>query len=49
MAPNLASWLRWVGWSGRSERQHEVIVERIVERVAPAETFPVLMKANYYD
>jgi hypothetical protein len=40
---------RWAGQRGRSERQPEVIVERIVERAAPVGNFPVLTKTNYYD
>jgi hypothetical protein len=40
---------QWAGRRGRSERQHEVIVERIVERAAPAGNFPVLTKTNYYN
>jgi hypothetical protein len=40
---------QWVGRRGRSERQPEVVVERIVERAAPAGNFPVLMKTNYYE
>jgi hypothetical protein len=39
-----------VGQRGRTERQRfEVIVERIVERVASMGNFPVLTKTNYYD
>jgi hypothetical protein len=37
---------RWAGRRGRNER---VVVERVVERVAPAGNFPVLSKTNYYD
>jgi hypothetical protein len=40
---------RWEGWRSRSERQPEVIVERIVEWAAPVRNFLVLMKTNYYD
>jgi hypothetical protein len=40
---------RWAGWRGRSERQPEVVVERIIERAAPVGNFPVLTKTNYYD
>jgi hypothetical protein len=35
----------WVGWHGRSDRQHEIIVEW----EALTGNFPVLMKINYYD
>jgi hypothetical protein len=39
-----------VGQRGRTERQRfEVVVERIVERVASMGNFPVLTKTNYYD
>ena len=41
---------RWAGRRGRTERgRNEVVVERIVERVAPAGNYPVLTKANYHD
>jgi hypothetical protein len=41
---------RWAGRRGRSQRRHEVVVERIVERAAPAGgNFPVLTKTNYYE
>jgi hypothetical protein len=35
------------GWSER--HTSEIIIERVVERVAPAGNFPVLTKTNYYD
>jgi hypothetical protein len=38
-----------VGRCSRSECQHEIIVERIVERAAPAGNFPMLTNTNYYD
>jgi hypothetical protein len=46
---------RWAKRRGRTERRtSEIIVERVVERVAsehvaPARNFPVLTKTNYYD
>jgi hypothetical protein len=41
---------RWVGRRGRSERREpEVIIERVIERVAPADNFLILMKTNYCD
>jgi hypothetical protein len=46
---------RWAERHGRSERHtSEIVVERVVERVAsehvaPVENFPVLTKTNYYD
>jgi uncharacterized membrane protein YgcG len=41
---------RWVECHGRSGcHTSEIIVERVVERVAPAGNFPVLTKTNYYD
>jgi hypothetical protein len=46
---------RWAKHRGQTERRtSEIIVERVVERVAsehvaPAGNFPVLTKTNYYD
>jgi hypothetical protein len=41
---------RWAGRCGRSEcRWSEVVVERVIERAAPAGNFLVLTKSNYYD
>jgi hypothetical protein len=41
---------RWAERRGRSGRRtSEIIVERVVERVAPGGNFPVLTKTNYYD
>jgi hypothetical protein len=41
---------RWTEHHGRSgHRTSEIVVERVVERVAPAGNFPVLTKTNYYD
>jgi hypothetical protein len=41
---------RWAERRGRSKRRtSQIVVERVVERVAPAGNFSVLMKTNYYD
>jgi hypothetical protein len=41
---------RWAERRGRTERRtSEIVVEWVVERVAPAGNFPVLTKTNYYD
>jgi hypothetical protein len=40
----------WAGRHGRSERlRSDIVVERIVERVALSGKFLVLTKMNYYD